>query len=146
MSLSVVKIPRGKQEYINASWDVKEEIRSEQGLLNQNKRFFHDTFLYGDSYIGLNHRNEVVAFGIIIKDSYLALLGVKPSEQGQGFGRKIMNEVLDNYDTVTCHTRVTNDRAIEFYKDLGFKIDEIEPEYYKNNENAAVMKFENQNN
>lgn len=143
MSVSVVKIPRGEQEYINSSWDVKQEINSKQDLLNQNKRFFHDTYLYGDSYIAVED-DMIVGFGIVIRNSYLALLGVKPNEQGRGIGKRIMKEILDDYNELTCHTRVTNDRAIDFYRELGFDIDEIERDYYKNNENAAVMKFEEQ--
>lgn len=143
MSVSVVKIPKGEKEYIDSSWDVKQEIKSEQGLLNQNQRFFYDTYFHGDSYIALGEES-VIGFGIVIRDSYLALLGVSPNEQGKGFGRRIINEILTDHDELSCHTRVTNDKAIDFYRDMGFKIDEIDKGYYRNNENAAIMKFESE--
>ena len=55
---------------------------------------------------------------------YLFLLGVDPLSQGMGWGRKIIQPVLDQADSdrLPCYLETNNYSAVLFYKKLGFDI------------------------
>jgi ribosomal-protein-alanine N-acetyltransferase len=139
VNIEIRKIPPNNNKFVHPSWNLKERIRSRQGLLRQGRRFFEDTYIEGTVYLAFEE-NDIRGFGIIHKD-YLAILGVDPDSQGHGVGKRIMEEVLEDVDQLRCHTRKSNRGAIKFYKDLGFESERIHKNYYDNNEDAAIMVF-----
>lgn len=133
----------GSEDYIDKSWSIKKDIYENQNLLSQSRRFFRKTYRDGTDYIAVEYETTNVAgFGIITDDDYLAILGVKPTEQGNGIGSKIINDALLDDKSIHCHTRVTNQRAIDFYQDCGFVVRMIEENYYNDDTDAAVLEYQ----
>ncbi len=55
---------------------------------------------------------------------YIILLGVDPSKQGQGYGRKLMLPVLKIAEEKgqSCYLETHGEKNVSFYNKLGFKI------------------------
>lgn len=73
---------------------------------------------------------------------HITTLAVHPDYRRKGIGEKLMNYVLDlgkkeKYKTCVLEVRVSNEKAINLYKKLGFKIDKIKKEYYPDNKEDA---------
>lgn len=138
MTVSIIEVEPGYDEYINEAWNIKEEIREKQGYLHQSSHFFNDTYIDGHAYLLLTDQ-DLVGFAIMVERSYLAVLGIDPRYQGKGYGKKIMNEIVSDYDNISCHTRVSNTKAITFYEDLEFEIIDEEEDYYGDGEDAVIL-------
>jgi len=63
---------------------------------------------------------------------YVMVLGVAPAFQGQGYGRALLQPMLDRADTdgVPCYLETTQPKNVTFYQRLGFRVlvDDVEPE------------------
>jgi ribosomal-protein-alanine N-acetyltransferase len=140
VKIKIDKIPPNDNQFVTSAWKIKEEIHEDQGLLRQGRRFFNDTYHNGTVYLAINNQDEIIGFAITDRN-YLALLGVKPSVQGEGIGKYIMKKVMKDIDKIRCHTRSSNQKAIKFYKNLGFRSKCIHKNYYENNEDANLMVF-----
>lgn len=138
---SISNINRGSKNYINDSWDIKEKINQKQNYLDHTWDFFHDIYTEGDCYI-LTKNTDVLGFSVMTNVCYLAILGVDPDNQRDGIGKKIMRSTMNDYNTIKCHTRVSNTPAIKFYKSMGFEKVDKEKNYYIENEDAFFLKFE----
>ena len=75
-------------------------------------------------------------------------IGLEPSFQGQGFGRRLIKSIIWRLPVgmkkLMLEVRVSNLRAIRLYKTMGFKIIDLRKDYYSNltehtRENAFVM-------
>jgi len=71
---------------------------------------------------------------------------VREDFRGQGLGRKLLDsaiEALDRQasaDFVSLRVRkFTNPNAVELYRKLGFHVDEVAENYYRDGEAALVM-------
>jgi len=55
---------------------------------------------------------------------YLWVLGVDPSSQGRGFGRKLMQPMLERADIegAACYLETENEQNLGFYETLGFSV------------------------
>lgn len=125
----------------HSCWYIKEQIRKEQDLLKQDRSYFYDTYKSGDKFIAENE-GEVLGFGIITTDvPYLAILAVDPNFQDMGVGSTLVSEMINKYGELSCHTRISNDSALEFYKSLEFEIEGTENSYYRDGENAVFLTF-----
>lgn len=73
---------------------------------------------------------------------HITTLAVHPDYRRKGIGEKLMSYILDigkkeKYKTCVLEVRVSNEKAINLYKKLGFKIDKIKKEYYPDNKEDA---------
>lgn len=73
---------------------------------------------------------------------HITTLAVHPDYRRKGIGEKLMNYILDigekeEYKTCVLEVRVSNEKAINLYKKLGFKVDKIKKEYYPDNKEDA---------
>lgn len=63
---------------------------------------------------------------------YVMVIGVAPAFQGQGYGRALLQPILDRAETdgVPCYLETTQPRNVSFYERLGFRVllDDVEPE------------------
>jgi ribosomal protein S18 acetylase RimI-like enzyme len=123
-------------------WQIKEKIRKEQNFLRQAKAFYTDTYIRSDVYTATNDEESILGFAVTTGDEYLALLGVRPKYQGNEIGTKIIDYLKSEHETIYCHTRESNEDAVRFYESNGFIIEDLEPNYYNNNENAFVLRYE----
>lgn len=139
MSVNIEKIPPNGIRYVSDAWRIKENIREQNDLLKQKKNFFRDTYRKGVKYI-LSYEENIIAFGVIY-NGYIALLGVDPNHQESGYGSKLLEKIKSDENKLTCHTRVSNKKAVEFYESKEFKIDKRIVSYYCDGEDAYYLKY-----
>lgn len=62
---------------------------------------------------------------------YVMVLGVAPAFQGQGYGRALLQSMMNRADTqqVPCYLETTQPRNVSFYQRLGFTVlgEQVEP-------------------
>ncbi|HHT67025.1 MAG TPA: ribosomal protein S18-alanine N-acetyltransferase [Erysipelotrichaceae bacterium] len=71
-------------------------------------------------------------------------IAVHPYLQRKQLGSALMDEIYNDcyakkVKNITLEVRVSNEKAINFYKKHGFKIETIKPRYYDNGEDAYYM-------
>lgn len=132
----------GKEDdkYLKNTWMIKENIRQKNNLLRQRKEFFEKTYMDSIKYIAKDN-DKVIGFSMIIDDNYIALFGVAPRLQNKGIGSKLLDLIKNDYDNLSCHTRISNNSALDFYESHGFAIQNVINNYYKNNEDAYYLKY-----
>lgn len=72
---------------------------------------------------------------------YVSYIGVLPKYQSKKIGTVLMNRAIRHAGTkpVTLHVRVSNDRAIGFYRKLGFAPRNVIEKYYRKPSEAALF-------
>lgn len=78
-------------------------------------------------------------------EARILMLAVRDGFKSRGIGTALLNAVLQRcallgFTSVQLEVRVSNARAIAFYQRFNFSITGVIPQYYKNGENAYVMK------
>lgn len=86
----------------------------------------------------------VVAWNLF-EEFHIATLSIKKEFQGQGWGAYLLQYVLGMADTAEyalLEVRPSNHRAISLYKKLGFEKWGMRRRYYRNGEDAVIMRKE----
>ncbi|MFB6095894.1 MAG: GNAT family N-acetyltransferase [Haloferacaceae archaeon] len=130
----------GSGKHATAAWELKERIREQEDVLKQRRGFFMDAYRRSRSHL-LFRDEELVGFASARRDGYILFLAVAPETRGEGFGRRLVAEVADEHRSVTCHARVTNERALEFYEHIGFSIVRRIDNYYEDGGDAYYLKL-----
>jgi ribosomal-protein-alanine N-acetyltransferase len=86
-------------------------------------------------YISFNYIFDIEIESVIVKSSY----------QRQGIGSLLLDYIFDfaeehKINNVFLEVRKSNFAAISLYKKLGFKEISVRKNYYKNNEDALILK------
>ncbi|MFA9518692.1 GNAT family N-acetyltransferase [Halopenitus sp. H-Gu1] len=138
------RIPPGDDAHLAQAWELKERIRRSDGVLKQARAYFGTEYRQRTVYLLLfpNDQEEVVAFAVIHEDGYLSLFGVAPEHRRQGLGTRLIEALVDDYDTITLHTRASNRGAIEFYKHAGFTVQRRIQNYYPDGTDALLFRLE----
>jgi len=137
---SVVK--PGDDDYVERTWRLKERIRRSDGVLRQRKRFFHNAYKRSTVFLYLDRSTDhIIGFAAVRRDGYILFLAVADEYRDQGFGKRLVACVADEYDTVTCHARTTNSEAMEFYRSLGFEIKRRIDSYYEDGGDAYYLQL-----
>lgn len=136
-------LERGDNRHVKDAWELKEQVRREDGALKQRKGFFTDAYRRSTVYILVEngHEETLVGFAAVRRDGYILFLAVHPAYRGEGHGRRLVAEVANDHSTVTCHARTTNDLAIGFYQALGFEIERRVDNYYEDNGDAYYLRL-----
>lgn len=106
---------------------------------NPYSRYFK--LIYDDEIIGY------VGVWVLMEDAQIVTIGIDPRYQGQGFGRYLLNFII-NYlkeegcQRITLEVRVNNIRAISLYHSFGFNEVAIRKQYYENGDDAYLMLLE----
>lgn len=111
----------GSDRFVEEAWAIKERIRRERGVFQQEKEFFFDA--YGRSRVYCYRDRDagrLIGYAVARYDGYMLFLAVDPDYHGDGYGRMLVERLAADYDEVTCHVRATNDDAIGFYNHVGF--------------------------
>lgn len=132
--------PPGERSRAEAAWELKERIRREEGVLKQRRSFFMDAYrrsrvvlyLAGDSIAG---------FVAARRDGYILFLAVAPEHRGEGLGERLVGEIADELESVTCHARVENDSALNFYEHVGFERVRRIDGYYEDGGDAWYLRL-----
>jgi len=136
-------LDRGDDRYVGDAWELKERIRREDGALKQRKGFFTDAYRRSTVYTLVENGPDetLVGFAAVRRDGYVLFLAAHPDYRGEGYGRRLVAEVADDYSTVTCHARTTNEAALGFYQHLGFEIERRVNNYYEDNGDAYYLRL-----
>ena len=136
-------IDRGSDEYVEDAWQLKERIRRSDGVLRQRRRFFENAYRRSRVYVYLNRARptKLIGFAAVRRDGYVLFLAVDEQYRDEGFGKRLIARVVEDYDTVTCHARTTNNEAISFYQHVGFEIQRRIDSYYEDGGDAYYLKL-----
>ena len=91
--------------------------------------------------------NLIVAYAgcwVLANEGHITNVAVDPDYQGQGLGRRLMNELISRVkamgvDSMTLEVRPSNTVAINLYTSLGFRSVGQRPKYYTNPVEAAEI-------
>jgi len=143
----------------NVSIHRVEDVNDFNAIMEiENRAFLYpypiDLFIYDfqhhpySEYYKLILDNTIIgyfAIWIIFEDVQITTIAVHPNYQGRGYGDKMM-EFLINYvkelgcRNITLEVRVSNIKALNFYKKHLFEIVGVRRRYYENGEDAYLMK------
>jgi len=143
VSVTVEKreIPRGSDDLLDVAWSLKERIRLETGLLRQRRGFFTTAYRRATVHAYVTPDDHLVGFAAARHDGYVLFLAVDPDFQGEGFGERLIGAVAEASESVSCHARVSNDRALGFYRHVGFRIVRQIDNYYEDGEAAYYLRL-----
>lgn len=156
------KKPPKDSKDLEEVWKIKERIKKEEGLLRQNRGFFSRSYTRNKGFLckDIGHiiqnkqksknnneiiKGKLVGFETVRKDGYILFLGVSPDYRGLGIGRKLIEKAKKEHKSLSCHARTSNEKAIGFYKHLGFEIKKKIENYYQNGESAYYLVNGNKN-
>jgi ribosomal-protein-alanine N-acetyltransferase len=132
----------GSDEYVESAWDLKERIRQSEGVLRQRKNFFANAYERSTVYLYVDETNDnLVGFAAVRRDGYILFLAVDERYRGEGFGKRLVARVAQEYGTVTCHARTTNRAALDFYRSLGFTVERRIENYYEDGGDAFYLQL-----
>ncbi len=133
----------GQDTYVDDAWDLKERIRQSDGVLQQRRGFFTDAYRRSKIYCYLSEGTEerLIGFAAVRRDGYILFLAVAPEFRGDGFGRRLVSGVAENYNGVSCHARTTNEAALGFYEHLGFEVERRVTSYYEDGGDAYYLRL-----
>lgn len=130
----------GEEAYLDDAWTLKERIREEEGILKQQWHFFSNSYRTAAVYV-LQLCDDLVGFCAARSDGYILFLAVAPEHRGRGFGRRLVEHVATDYETVTCHARASNEAALGFYESIGFEITRRIENYYADGGDAYHLRL-----
>jgi ribosomal protein S18 acetylase RimI-like enzyme len=133
----------GDEARVEDSWQLKERIRRNHGVLRQRRGFFESAYKRSTVYLFLDRTNcgALVGFAAVRRDGYILFLAVEPEYQGEGFGEALVARVADDFSSVTCHARTTNEGALEFYQHIGFSVERRIDGYYEDGGDAYYLRL-----
>lgn len=130
----------GESDHLDRAWELKERIRREENVLKQRKHFFTSAYRRATCHLYFEDE-ELVGFASVRRDGYILFLAVAPEVRGRGYGSRLVSDVAENHNTVTCHARTTNQNAIDFYHHLGFETERHIRNYYEDGGDAYYLKL-----
>ncbi|HRH90722.1 MAG TPA: ribosomal protein S18-alanine N-acetyltransferase [Agitococcus sp.] len=100
--------------------------------------------------VAINQQQQIVGFSIvqfIVDEAHLLNIAVEPTQQKQGIGKVLLDDVLVNSQqkkasTIFLEVRESNQRAIQLYQAAGFNEIGLRKNYYPTahgKENAVIM-------
>lgn len=97
------------------------------------------------SYYVLEDGDEIIGYGglwVLFENCDITNVAIKKSRQGQGFGRILLDHLLNKAMEEECEyvhleVRVSNKSAIALYERNGFEITRIRKGYYSDNHEDA---------
>jgi len=135
-------IDSGDDTYVGRAWELKERIREEEGVLRQRKRFFDSAYERSTVFMYVDEgQDALIGFAAVRRDGYILFLAVAEEYRNEGFGKRLVASVADEYGTVSCHARTTNRDALDFYRALGFEIRRRIDAYYEDGGDAYYLKL-----
>ena len=93
------------KEYWNENYNIVKDV-----YIPMSK-----TFIYEDN-------DDIRGFISVINNDFIGALFVKKNHQGQGIGKNLIDYAKNLYDNLSLAVYKENEKALEFYKKMGFKI------------------------
>ena len=92
--------------------------------------------------------NQLIGFVELqgdLEEAEIITLGIKKNFQNQGYGKQLINFIIKkNYKNIFLEVSLSNLKALNFYKSLGFKRISIRKNYYrsvKNQNDAFILNY-----
>lgn len=116
-----------------------------------SRQSFWEEASHSDAYYliarDVDRDNLIVAYAgcwVLVNEGHITNVAVDPDYQGQGLGRRLMNELTSRVkalgvDSMTLEVRPSNTVAINLYTSLGFRSVGQRPKYYTNPVEAAEI-------
>lgn len=116
-----------------------------------SRQSFWEEASHSDAYYliarDVDRDNLIVAYAgcwVLANEGHITNVAVDPDYQGQGLGRRLMNELTSRVkalgvDSMTLEVRPSNAVAINLYTSLGFRSVGQRPKYYTNPVEAAEI-------
>lgn len=117
-----------------------------------SKKMIEDDFKNGLTYyIICEKENRPIGYAgmwHVVNEGHITNVAIIPEEQGKGFGKKLMEELIlfakqKHMIGMTLEVRISNKTAIHLYESLGFKAEGLRPEYYSDNRESALIMWKN---
>ena len=145
MSVNVERIvvDPGEDTLVEEAWRLKERIRQAEGVLRQRRSFFRNAYERSTvyAYVDRSRDDSLIGFAAVRRDGYILFLAVDDDYRGEGFGERLVASVADDYGSVSCHARATNEAALDFYRHLGFEVRRRIDAYYEDGGDAYYLKL-----
>ena len=121
-----------------------------------SRQSFWEEASHSDAYYliarDVDRDNLIVAYAgcwVLANEGHITNVAVDPDYQGQGLGRRLMNELTSRVkalgvDSMTLEVRPSNTVAINLYTSLGFRSVGQRPKYYTNPVEAAEIMWNTQ--
>ena len=93
------------KEYWNENYNIVKDV-----YIPMSK-----TFIYEDN-------DDIRGFISVINNDFIGALFVEKNYQGQGIGKSLIDYAKNLYDNLSLAVYKENEKALEFYKKMGFKI------------------------
>lgn len=141
VTVEATRVERGDDEFVDAAWDLKEHIRTEEGILRQRRRFFENAYRRSTVYVYYDpgHDPDLIGFAAVRRDGYILFLAVDPASRNEGFGKRLVARAVNEYESVSCHARTTNESAMQFYRHIGFTVERRIGNYYEDGGDAYYL-------
>jgi ribosomal protein S18 acetylase RimI-like enzyme len=133
-------VPPGEDDLLDSAWELKERIRDHEGLLKQRRGFFADAYRRSTVHCILDG-DELVGFATARSDGYILFLAVAPEYRGEGYGEHLVASVAEDAGKASCHARVENENALDFYRHLGFTVEREIDNYYEDGGGAYYLRL-----
>jgi len=141
----MVQIVPFAKEHIDAIVKIENESFGDPW----SKKLFDDLLVneYAVSFVAAVDDAEIagylIAYDLVIELQILNI-AVKGSKRREKIATKLFDAIFDyakseNIEEFTLEVRTSNTAAIEFYKKLGFEIDGVRKNYYKNPKEDAIL-------
>ena len=116
-----------------------------------SRQSFWEEVSHTDAYYliarDVDRDNLIVAYAgcwVLANEGHITNVAVDPDYQGQGLGRRLMNELISRVkalgvDSMTLEVRPSNTVAINLYTSLGVRSVGQRPKYYTNPVEAAEI-------
>ncbi|HDI31833.1 MAG TPA: ribosomal-protein-alanine N-acetyltransferase [Thermofilum sp.] len=101
-----------------------------------------------DTFLVAEVKGKIVGFIIGLREGWgwghIISIAVHPEFRGKGIGKRLMEECIarlrnKGVKKIRLEVRVSNERAIGLYKKLGFRVENLLPNYYRDKEDAFLM-------
>ena len=128
------------------------EIEVEAYLEPWTLNMFRQEVFNGSSHFHVALLDETVVgyvgFWLVLDEAHITSVTIRDTMRGRGYGRQLMEFIMEAAKEVgatraSLEVRISNDRAQNLYRSMGFRDVYIRKGYYaKNKEDALVMMAE----
>ena len=124
-----------------------DDLRSVAGIVSSIfNRHYNDSFYesmyesWRDGFLVAQSENGIVGMLAAMisapKEARILLMAVRPEYRNRGIGRSMLAEFTErcfgnDLKVINLEVRITNDYAIRFYRNQGFEVVSVIPNYYE---------------
>lgn len=89
---------------------------------NENYNIVKDMYIPMSKTFVYEDNDDIRGFISVINNNFIGALFVEKNHQGQGIGKNLIDYAKNLYDNLSLAVYKENEKALEFYKKMEFKI------------------------